>query len=1053
MHRHFTRSIALASLILAGCGSGGGSGSGAAAQMNLLEASNGFGLLLPHQVRKADANGNPTQQVVLIRNFGDLTNNVGPFNPILPTTEWPIETRLPNGELGNHYFYAEFSQPIDLSTALNPTPAGQSSFGLSGPITVLEVDPLTGQSQPIPGRAFIGGATYAGLPTGSPPELPLQQWVTLDSSGKPVANPAFDNNQNGIPDGLGFPGTQSAATFGGAAKLCSPNTFVFIPDTDGDLTTLETFPTGRQIVMRVTRALGSQNGRKLERQCVASSTVGVDNLPPEVATTPPPNAIPVTSPSFGDNDVDPATSILVEFTEPVQPTTLGSFPTVVPPVVSPSVALTFGPANQQTQVPYTCLPLSVYDLTKWELYPSFGFPGNGPATQNCGTFNTVAVTFAPVQITDFAGNFNQTGAATQFTTGEGPGLVNAPVVPDVVYVGRVGATPGVSVVDLNGYGQSTGDPQFDFSYQTFPKGWSNFPNNPNLIQYGPTMYPPLFPGTCTVDGGSSGAFTLTRDTSLNDLLLRPPFITTVGEMALGQSLDLVYHNGKDSTGCRFSGGNFCSINGKKVIRTSFNTSQTIGPPLPNQAPAAIVPGGANPVSFAPHPNPPPLRFPPLCLQPFIGGEEPTSIFTATPPGAGLGFANLLVPGNPLRQFDLPPTGIAAQFQNAFFEGPDRIILTTSGACLDYQYRQQVGHFMYMLDRARREVVVLNSNRMTVLDRIPCADPTDITVAPNLDFMAITNQNADTVTFIDIDPASATFHKVIKVTPVGRSPRGLCWDPGNEDILVCNEEDGSLSIISAFTFEVRKTIFGNLERPFDIAVQQRQTGFGFNRGVYFAWILNRNGDLTTFESGPNGVNGWGYDDTVGVSPFQFVNPKKIALNYEYLGGSIWVVHENPLNESGAPTGEIGGAVTRVDITSGATGLLPLGGFLGFTNPQFRDMSTKVITSIGPSQLTGVPVDIAFDELNNLAASQNLQSNYGVGQGILINGKAAVRAGGQAAIFPDYMFLAVPTSSEGPGVIDVIALSSGFARFDTDKYEPGVQSIPCSGARFLATYFRQ
>ena len=52
----------------------------------------------------------------------------------------------------------------------------------------------------------------------------------------------------------------------------------------------------------------------------------------------------------------------------------------------------------------------------------------------------------------------------------------------------------------------------------------------------------------------------------------------------------------------------------------------------------------------------------------------------------------------MRRFNAPPTGILAQFQNAYFEGPDRPIELTSGNCLNYMYRQQIGHFMYMLDR-------------------------------------------------------------------------------------------------------------------------------------------------------------------------------------------------------------------------------------------------------------------------------------------------------------------------------------------------------------------
>jgi hypothetical protein len=480
-------------------------------------------------VQKADANGQPTAERVLIRSFDDLTKNVGPQNPILPVTEWPTTATLPNGDAGNHFIYAEFSQPLDIASVLDPSPAGQANSGLIGPITVLAIDPSSGAAAPVPGRAFIGGRTYAGIDPNVPGVLRFERWVDVDVNGKPIVG-AVDLNGDGVPDGKGFPGTESVQGFPGASKLVADNVFVFVVDTDGDLSTHERFPVDRQVRLRATTALRAVNQNQLLRQVVASSTVGTDDIPPEVATTPPPNSIPLTSPSFGDVDVDPLTTITVEFTEPVQPASVGSFPTVKLPIISPAITLVFGPANQQTQVPYTCMPLSVYDLSKWTLTTQFGFPGNGPASQACGTFNRVTMSFIPAQVRDLSqpANVNTLGASSDFTTGEGPGLVNAPVVPDAILVGRVGAVPSISVIDLNGFGQSTGDPQFDFSYQTFPKGWSNFPNNPNLIQYGPTMYPPLFPGTCTVDGGSAGAFTLTKDTSLEDLLVRPPLITSVG---------------------------------------------------------------------------------------------------------------------------------------------------------------------------------------------------------------------------------------------------------------------------------------------------------------------------------------------------------------------------------------------------------------------------------------------------------------------------------------------------------------------------------------------
>ena len=67
------------------------------------------------------------------------------------------------------------------------------------------------------------------------------------------------------------------------------------------------------------------------------------------------------------------------------------------------------------------------------------------------------------------------------------------------------------------------------------------------------------------------------------------------------------------------------------------------------------------------------------------------------------------------------------------------------------------------------------------------------MGPNLDFLAVTNQGANSVTFIDIRPKSATLHKIVKTTLVGAAPRGIAWQPGNEDILVVNEGANSMSM--------------------------------------------------------------------------------------------------------------------------------------------------------------------------------------------------------------------------------------------------------------------
>ena len=86
----------------------------------------------------------------------------------------------------------------------------------------------------------------------------------------------------------------------------------------------------------------------------------------------------------------------------------------------------------------------------------------------------------------------------------------------------------------------------------------------------------------------------------------------------------------------------------------------------------------------------------------------------------------------------------------------------------------------------------------------------------------------------------------------------------------------------------------LFQPFDVVITPRQLMFGFQRGVYYGYILNKNGRVAFFESGPDGVNGWGFDDVVGSLPYTFSNPKAIQADVTSLFSAIWVVYENPLD---------------------------------------------------------------------------------------------------------------------------------------------------------------
>ena len=155
-------------------------------------------------------------------------------------------------------------------------------------------------------------------------------------------------------------------------------------------------------------------------------------------------------------------------------------------------------------------------------------------------------------------------------------------------------------------------------------------------------------------------------------------------------------------------------------------------------------------------------------------------------------------------------------------------------------RQQVGHFLYVLDRDNRQVVIVNSNRFTVLDTIQLSDPVSMAVAPQMTRLAVTNFASSSVTFIDIDPLSPNFHQIVGETRVDAGPTGIAWQPDGEDVLCVSSEANQLTVISALDFTVRRTLAGFLNQPIDLVVTERYTATGNTSGVYYAYVLNSNG---------------------------------------------------------------------------------------------------------------------------------------------------------------------------------------------------------------------
>lgn len=1049
-------------LTLVACGGASG-GSGGAGSFRILEASNGFGQLLPYQIVPLNPdgtiNGTPGAATVDIRDMETLRSNLvstpGGSNLIEPVALWNSSPVLASGMSGNHYIYVRFTQAIEIDSVLSSSVT--SANGLTSNIRVVMVnpDPMVGGKEVIAGRGFINGQTYGSVDPMDPTRNVLEQWITTDSAGKPVASDAR---------GLGFPGTEGDET--GQENLVRPDTFVFVVDTSLDgLGAHDTFPAGTQILMEMGENVFSVSGRGLAEAGVATSSVddgmGGDSIPPrilnsDVDNNPTTMASSTIIPGNGDLDQDPETNIELTFTEPVNLLTLGEFDNGGFPGASSPITIQFGPSVNVVSVPFFLEPASVFDFTRVILDPAYPFPGR-PAVataSTCDDFARVDVTLnvqGSGNIQDLRGNDLAESVTTFFTTGLAPGLVNNPVLPDAIILGR---RDGISVVDMNGFGQGPGSPIFDPNNHFIP-GNTTFPLNLNAAIQSSVLVPPLVLGTCTFNGGSQGAFTLAVDSNLSDLVARAPLIEDVGDMALGHSLDNTFNNGAPF-GCQAGGGNLCAITGLKSLAIQITgSSSVVQPSTPtNQNSGTMVSfsGGENLVSWAPHPNPPALVFPPLCSSPMIGAFEPTQAFDSN----GFAVTNFLTPGASVlgnKAANMPPINIPSTEQNAFFQGP----ISNGTTCANFAIRQQIGNFLYVIDRSRREVVIFNSNRMFVLDRIPLSDPTSLAMAPSLDILAVTNNRSDSVSFINTDPASPLFHQVIRTERVGARPTGIAWSPDNEDILVCNQGDGSMNIISAFTLSTRKVVSNQLSSPVDVVITPRQAfQIGLNRGVYFAYIMNADGTVAVFESGPDGVNGIGFDDVVASLPFIFTNPKAIMADASQLASSFYVAHENQLDPfTGAGTGLRGGAITRVRQNSGLAFPVPLGSG-ALTGPSLRDIQYVVTASIGSDELTGIPVDLCFDNLKNLAGLPNISSQFSAPPVKLFNGKSIVKAGAppRPAVGAQYIFAAIPNSNEagGAGVVDVIDLN-GFRRTDTNRFVDGIQSIPANGVTKVVDFFRQ
>ena len=996
-HLHALAGFGVLGLLFTGC-SGGSAGDPAnRGDFKVTLMSTGSGQIFPYRIRQVDTFGNPTDTIVNIETNDTLAANANTNNPLLPIATFGTTATLPNGAPGNHFLLARFSHKLDVRSILSDDIANSTNSGLTTAISMLAYDPGTESTTVVKGIGFVGGYTFVNRGG----QLTLLQAVKKNGSTLQVL----------IPEANGFP-----SGFTGDTDLVEPNSFVFVADTQEDgLASLDVFPNTALLRMDVRNAVKDTEGHVLEQEVCTATTVGADLNNPDVLGFSGLRPLEIT-PANGQTNVDPRTSLVIRFNKPVQPIDVGTFlssTNLTPATRGVSITVKNGPNN--FAVLYYADPLSVGDMCNYRVRPAWQLPG-GPEFQI-----TVAVQNDRVRgVADITKTLTAT-VTSVFTTALGPGIINAPVAPEAIYIGIGGAEPGVSVVDLNGFGQGTGDVAL-----------SRWPLNPNIGQQ--DVDPPLSadPNRSPVIGGGAGVLTLTQDSRGNTRLLDRTVVGTVGDIQIGCPLDLVFND---------------------ESRNRYATKANQLNPITRFQMAG------NNITSPPHPNPPRLELGnPPAPERGIFGERPTRTSSSGTPNGGIVVTvppcltsplNLLVRGNPFA-VERSQVGIYGNLVEGTFSGPQPIPPSPPVATpfCPFHQRQQIGHFLYVLDRDNRQVLVVNSNRFTILDTIRLTDPVDMAISPNLRRLAVSNFSSSTVSIIDINPLSPSFHSIIAEARVSRGPSTVVWQPDGEDILVVSSPSNAVTILNGLDFSPRRTIAGFLNNPVDIAVSERYQTTGNLSQIYYAYILNANGSIAVYESGPDGVNGIGFNDVVGiVQGVSFNRASRIINDLTVPLSAVMVAH---IDENGS------GQISRLELTSTPQGAQQIqqnsGGFL--LPPTFRQKEWTVTQRIGGlnpttprrDQLSGnAAVDVCFDDMINSGAANDQLTPYNNSFQLPPSGhsgKSTVKIGVGVvgrAVQPKLLFIAL----QDVGRVDVFEVDSGIK----------IKTLVVPGARVVTNYWRQ
>lgn len=269
-------------------------------------------------------------------------------------------------------------------------------------------------------------------------------------------------------------------------------------------------------------------------------------------------------------------------------------------------------------------------------------------------------------------------------------------------------------------------------------------------------------------------------------------------------------------------------------------------------------------------------------------------------------------------------------------------------------QQPWGCYLYVVDGDAGAVKVFNSYNFQLLTTLQgIASPEGLGIAPNLEYLYISNFNQGTVTRVFANPASPTLHTVSSTITVGPGPQAVSVQGLNEDVFVANFAANSFSVIDASTSALRKTFTDSAAvGPSDIFVTTRMLGPG-NTNAYQAFIVNYFSDnITVYESDSPAVPENTIDGVVKASIGGFEGPRRGTWNHmSYVANPIpWETGCFVANTLGTTVDE---------FTLQAFTLSPPPNFPG--NPGTRDFHVR--KSYNASTVQGIgnarPSDCALD----------------------------------------------------------------------------------------------